>query len=609
LENDAFFIFVRKSSTRTASNAESQPLLEFGESPMTVRTLALFCLTVLLAACSGHTEQSPGVFLPQSTAAAPANATGSLEIRVRRAMHPDYISGSTKAMTVKLAGPTKLTKTVGLLQNATGCHSSLMTLQCTLNIPGLAACPSSKRCYTLSVATYDAFNAQSNRIPPGARVLSRDENLTFTIGKGTALIPLALQGVPASVAFVPAANTALTGSQSTGFVYPKCASAVQTAAILPVDADGNYIVGPGAPAITVASDDPAQLGIAKETTSGYVLKTPVAPAYAFGNHTTHVTITAKPGKASGATPRSTVVGITYSGTICGIVTEFAVPTAASEPSNIALGPNGSLWFAEFTGNKIGTITPAGAIAEFAVPTAAAGPFGIVSGPDGNLWFSETSASKIGKMSTLGSFDEFTTTTAAAQPYGITSGSDGNLWFTELATGAVARITTSGTVTEFSIGAATQPSGIASGADGNLWFSESNKGRIAQATPAGITTSFAIPSGATSSPTGIVTGADGDLWFAETARNYIGRIATTGTVLSQFPLPEPSSGPTFIIAGPDGNVWFTEEAGNRIGGITPAGVVTEIGVPTAGSEPVGIAVGPDGALWFTEFGGNKIGRLR
>ena len=37
----------------------------------------------------------------------------------------------------------------------------------------------------------------------------------------------------------------------------------------------------------------------------------------------------------------------------GIITEFALPTAASFPIGITSGPGGKLWFTEADGNKIG----------------------------------------------------------------------------------------------------------------------------------------------------------------------------------------------------------------------------------------------------------------
>src|SRR5205823_3110666 len=90
-------------------------------------------------------------------------------------------------------------------------------------------------------------------------------------------------------------------------------------------------------------------------------------------------------------------------------------------------------------NKIGQITTDGVITEFALSTAAANPTGIVAGRDGNLWFTESQANTIGRISTMGVITSFTIPTAATQPIDITVGGDGNLWFTEQASDNVGKI--------------------------------------------------------------------------------------------------------------------------------------------------------------------------
>ena len=74
--------------------------------------------------------------------------------------------------------------------------------------------------------------------------------------------------------------------------------------------------------------------------------------------------------------------------------------------DIAVGPDGNLWFAVsvvastldsasalratgVTAGKIGRITPTGAVTLYPLPTAYSDPGGIAAGPDGNLWFTET----------------------------------------------------------------------------------------------------------------------------------------------------------------------------------------------------------------------------
>src|SRR5258708_6611761 len=83
------------------------------------------------------------------------------------------------------------------------------------------------------------------------------------------------------------------------------------------------------------------------------------------------------------------------------IVEFSIPTAGSFAYGIAGGRDGTLWFAESNGNKMGRIPPAGAITEFPIPTAGSTPQGIAAGPDGNLWFVESAVSKIGRITTAG----------------------------------------------------------------------------------------------------------------------------------------------------------------------------------------------------------------
>ncbi len=168
----------------------------------------------------------------------------------------------------------------------------------------------------------------------------------------------------------------------------------------------------------------------------------------------------------------------------GTITTYNLPTTDGAPSQIAVGPDGNLWFTESFGDKIGRINPTtNQFAEFNVPTANASPTGIVAGPDGNLWFTETAANKIGRITPTGNITEYSVPTASSSPSGITVGSDGNVWFTEAATGAskIANINpTTGAIREFPVPTSgSSPTNITKGPDGNIWFTEFNANQIGQ----------------------------------------------------------------------------------------------------------------------------------
>jgi hypothetical protein len=76
-------------------------------------------------------------------------------------------------------------------------------------------------------------------------------------------------------------------------------------------------------------------------------------------------------------------------------TEFG-PTGL-EPSGIAPGPDGALWFTQTSSHSIGRMTTSGEFTEYPIPTPFAQPDTIVAGPDGALWFTEFFGNKIGRI--------------------------------------------------------------------------------------------------------------------------------------------------------------------------------------------------------------------
>ena len=89
-----------------------------------------------------------------------------------------------------------------------------------------------------------------------------------------------------------------------------------------------------------------------------------------------------------------------------LTNEYPV-TQGSCPNGITTGPDGNIWFVEngyldangnlAGGAAIGKITMAGVVTEYPLADPMAGPQMIIKGPDGNLWFTEYSAGKIGEV--------------------------------------------------------------------------------------------------------------------------------------------------------------------------------------------------------------------
>jgi streptogramin lyase len=135
------------------------------------------------------------------------------------------------------------------------------------------------------------------------------------------------------------------------------------------------------------------------------------------------------------------------------LTEYLLPTPSGHDSgagDIAVGPDGNLWFTWVTldptqplataSHSVGRITPSGAITEF--PVSAGGgwpPGGIAAGPDGNLWFAQGHANAIGRLSPSGALTEYSVPTTGGFPIDVTVGSDGNVWFSEANSSKIGRV--------------------------------------------------------------------------------------------------------------------------------------------------------------------------
>jgi len=121
-------------------------------------------------------------------------------------------------------------------------------------------------------------------------------------------------------------------------------------------------------------------------------------------------------------------------TPAGTVTEFAYNLFPGYIiSGLGRDSHGNLWFQE---TKVADVPgydsvlvrrdPAGQMTPFSLPDNRTDTIlGIVEAPDGAIWFAETSTNRIGRLGTDGSITQFDVHT----PVGLAIGGDGNLWFT------------------------------------------------------------------------------------------------------------------------------------------------------------------------------------
>jgi hypothetical protein len=287
------------------------------------------------------------------------------------------------------------------------------------------------------------------------------------------------------------------------------------------------------------------------------------------------------------------------------------------------GPDGSVYFTDLGGNRIGKISPDQIVSTVAgdgvsgncdgpaLKAQIGNPQGIVVTNDGIIYFSDGLNHKIRKI-------ENGMVTTFAGPAGYESGDvDG--------VGQQARFYT--------------PVGMALAPDGSLYVADANNHKIKKITPAGVVTTIA---GSTKGfadgpallakfvfPLDMVVLDDGTLVVTDPHDHKIRKISPAGVVSTFVGGVEgyadgmgtsaKINGPTGITLAPNGTIYFSDRQNQRIRKISPSGLVTTI----AGNGEYAFLDGPalqakfyfpEGLLYLNDviyvcdYGSNRIRKI-
>jgi sugar lactone lactonase YvrE len=565
--------------------------------------IASILLILALTACSGSIPGTRGEAAAPLTGASLAisKTRGALTLRIRVPKRPvrrrirvlkrgvpAYISASTKGMTIALSGPTAASETVGLSPGSQGCVDGT----CTILIPGLLPCTTAG-CYTATLKMYDdVICSPACSIPSTAQMLSAATSVAFTIVAGRSNdAAFTLEGIPVTLAIPTVATGYL---QSSGTQLSLWGAQVQTLAVSALDADGNTIIGPGAPSVSGSTTSSA-LKVSQGTTAGTLslraMTTGSPPVVTPGS--VALTVTATP-QLTGAAPVSAnlTVAIAHSAVYASIFNGNAVDifldgnsglvpnqqiagsnTLLDGPAGIAIGPDGSIYVASLTGNTVsrfaaGSNGNASPVSEISgASTALNNPIGLTfDAADGLIWVSD--AVQNGPLLGFPYFESGNTTplysisgnaTLLNNPFGLASDSQGRIYeaneqstaqsileFPATSTGNIAPLATlttahSGTVSPMDIDV---PTGIALDSSDNVYVTNYyNSQALVLEFAAG---SFGVVSPireisettAGASTTGIAIDASGDVWVADAAsiKEFAPGAGGSATPLATIALP-------------------------------------------------------------------------
>ncbi len=327
-----------------------------------------------------------------------------------------------------------------------------------------------------------------------------------------------------------------------------------------------------------------------------------------------------------------------------VIGEFGLPEN-SRPRGIAIGADGSLWVVEERANAIAHVDAGNGklLGEYPIPTAQADPRYIARGAGDTMWFTEFRGAKIGTISPDGTIREFSVGCTGCHPGPIAVDASGNAWFAEMnietdrsrptasptyGANVIGRITPQGMVSEFAIPTQNSyPTALFVARDGTIWFTESG-GKIGHMASDGKVLVELASTG------------ERPWWIGEDANGVLHALSTDAratrvgySILSRTPEGgyqkistfSPLSGLIAITGGAldlQGNIWFTDMLGNRIARAGQDGRSAELNLGRGGTSvgtgpitvnlgtaPMSIAVADDGTLWLVELMTSRIIHIR
>lgn len=250
--------------------------------------------------------------------------------------------------------------------------------------------------------------------------------------------------------------------------------------------------------------------------------------------------------------RSDVIGRVQKGTIQRISTSGR----NLEPLGVGVAPDGAAWFTDAVVGAVARVTPTGEVSRLELETPIVRLGRLAVGSDGSVWFAESTSYSITQIKD-GHIIRHEVESPRGGPFGVAIASSGVVWATLQAGDQLLRINTDGRIDTFDVprrGAV--PTDIAIGLDASAWFIEVRGNRIG-ALRDGKFSEFEVGV-ANAGLSGIAVASDGSVWFGMLREAALGRLRNGKVAI--FHLPRKDARPFSVTVDPANNVWYADISG-------------------------------------------------
>jgi streptogramin lyase len=258
-----------------------------------------------------------------------------------------------------------------------------------------------------------------------------------------------------------------------------------------------------------------------------------------------------------------------------IITEYDLPRQVTQPHDVVLDKDGTVWFSEFGENNLGRMDPkTGKVTEYPIPTMRGGfPTGNLDlefDREDNLW--------IGLMMQTG-VAKFDRKTGKFEIFKI----PGNMLSEETQQAMVA-------ATNWEV-------------DGKVWMNDVEKvalGRLDVKTGSmdpWLRPYASLPKGEPHSIYGVYTDSRNNVFFMDFSSTNIGRVDAKTGEIKLFPTPTPKSRPRRGRMDAQDRLWFAEWRADKIGMFdTKTGEFKEWAIPSPYSAPYDVVLDKNQEVW-------------